>query len=214
MYYHNAIAAFVCILLLAPVQTHADSWAAPTPIVAASADGQRIVRIVPGEAGGGSVARATYYLRDEAEDAYKPRRTIELANRVSPVNAYLNNDGALVILDNWGNVGYGTVIVMFDREGRRLASYELEDFYTEARLGEILTTVSSRWWRCPSVQPWINDGEFWVMDAFGGEFRFDLHDGSYEYQASGGDCNGRSGLARGHVPGKPVIEKVRSGEDK
>lgn len=87
-------------------------------------------------------------------------------------------------------MGYQSAVVIYDRDGRLLESYELEDFYPESEISEILSTVSSRWWRCPTASPWINNEEFWLMDVKGGGFRFDLNDGSYEYEA-GGVCADR-----------------------
>ncbi len=198
MCHFRVAAAICCIVLLVPIQLRGDSWAAATPIAVASPDGDRLVRVEPGDSLGdtvgfagankGSFARATYYFRNEAEDTYNPIRSIDLKNPISPVDVHLNNAGVLVTLDNWHNMGYGSVIVIFDRDGRLLKSYELEDIYSENRINEILHSVSSRWWRCQSVKPWINDGEFWLMDSFGGEFRFDLNNGSYEYEKFGGKC--------------------------
>lgn len=190
--------AIVCVATFLPLQSRADSWAAATPKVVASPDGETLVRVEPGEslgdtvgfagAGKGAFARATYYRRNTDNGNYEPARTISLDNPVSPVDTYLNNAGILVTLDNWHNAGYGKVVVIYDRDGKLLRSYELEDLYSESAVGRILTSVSSRWWRCASVMPWISDGEFWLRDSFGGEFRFDLSTGNYTYEESPGSC--------------------------
>lgn len=188
----------VCIALLVPIRLSADSWVAATPNVVASPDGDTLVRVVPGQslgdtvgfsgAGKGEFARATYYRRNTGNDTYEAFRTIELGNPIAPVDAYVNNTGMLVTLDNWHNAGYGKVVVIYDRNGELLRSLELEDLYSDSEIGRILTSVSSRWWRCASVMPWISDGEFWLRDSFGGEFRFDLATGKYTYEESPDSC--------------------------
>lgn len=112
-----------------------------------------------------------------------------MENPISPVDVFLNNVGILVTLDNWHNVGYGKVIVIYDRDGRVINGYGLEGLLMATEIQQVLTSVSSRWWRCGSVQPWINDGELWLGDSIGGEFRFDMATGSCEREKSAGACS-------------------------
>lgn len=179
-------------MFLVPQLSYGDSWASATPIVAASPDGERLVRIIPGDSIGdtlgfegvakGAFARATFFHHDGARNAYIATHEADLLNPVSPVDAFVNNAGILVTLDNWHNMGYGAVVVIYRVDGKVLKQYSLEDLYTDERIREISLSVSSRWWRAQEIDPWINARELWLTDAFGGEFRFDLENGSYTYE--------------------------------
>ena len=39
------------------------------------------------------------------------------------------NDGTLVTLDNWHNVGYGDIVVIYAPDGRARKRYRLADLY-------------------------------------------------------------------------------------
>jgi hypothetical protein len=168
-----------------------DSWSGPTVKAVISSDGNRIVRVEPGESIGytvgfagepkGSFALATYYERAPVADAYQPYLQISLQNPVAPVDILLSDSGILVTLDNWHNMGYGFVVVIFDKDGKIVKSYKLEDLYTEENIAKISHSVSSRWWRCATSEPRIQSDSLRVTDTIGGEFMFDLHDGSFDY---------------------------------
>jgi hypothetical protein len=165
-----------------------------------SPDGNRIARVEPGESVGdtygfasaakGPFSQATYYERDPASDTYKPYLQITLQNPVAPVDVLLNDNGVLVTLDNWHNLGYGSIVVIFDKSGKIVKSYELEDLYSKEKIGEITHSVSSRWWRCATDDPRINSASLWVADNVGGQFKFNLADGSYIYSRERVYCPG------------------------
>jgi len=195
---HTALIALA--LTLVAFATLSDSWPGPTVISAISPDGNRIVRVEPGESVGdtfgfagaakGPFAQATYYERDAASDTFKSYLHITLQNPVAPVDVLLNDGGVLATLDNWHNIGYGSIVVIFDQSGRIVADFELEKIYTKEQVTEIPHSVSSRWWRCATNEPVINDASLWITDNIGGQFKFNLADGSFEYSQERDYCPG------------------------
>ncbi len=190
-----------CLGLLVPPALFADSWVSPAPMAKASPDANRFIRVEPGTSLGdtvgfsgaekGKFAQATYYARSVTQDSYVAYARSQLLNPISPVDMLLNNAGVLVTLDNWHNVGFGAVVVIYGPHGNAIKSYELEDLYPKEKIAAIPRSVSSRWWRCQTAEPWINDSTVWITDWFGGEFRFSLDDGSFLYEPTAGNCAGQ-----------------------
>ena len=164
-----------------------------------SQNGERFVRILPGESIGDTVGfagaakgrygRAELYQR-QPDRSYKLIADIELANPVAPVEALLSNSGALITFDNWHNAGYGKVVTIYTARGNRLAAKELKDLYSGETIEAVPTSVSSRWWRCRPFG-WSDPAEqtkVFVHEFRGGYFVFDLTDGSHRYEAGSAPC--------------------------
>jgi hypothetical protein len=130
----------------------ADEWMSPQEVVLRSPNGGFEIRVIPGKSWGdlsgftgaptGEYAKAMLKGLESQEE-----RTYTLLNPVAPVEAILLDDGSLLTFDNWHNMGYGKVIVLYDRTGQVLWSHELEDLFPKDQLKQIPTSVSSRWWR-------------------------------------------------------------------
>jgi len=176
----------------------ADRWAPAQELGAISADGSLVVKVTPGNSLGdtfgftgadkGKFATAKYFRLDN-EKAYNYYQEIELVNPVSPISVYLSSDGTLVTLDNWHNMGYGNVVVIYRPNGEVLKKYKLDELYSNSeKLDKITMTVSSIWWRCNDITPVVDREEFIVFDSFGNFFDFNLRDGSFEYEESEREC--------------------------
>jgi hypothetical protein len=168
-----------------------DSWAGATIAGEMSPDAERLVRVVPGDswgesygfAGGkiGSHARAIFYERNDA-DLYVRTKEIELLNPVRPVDFFLTDAGELVTFDNWHNMGYGKVLVIYDSNGDLVVSYTLDELYQDAASIEALRkSVSSIWWRCGDPQ--LVGTVFTIYEANGGNFQLQLPSGEIKYEA-------------------------------
>jgi hypothetical protein len=189
----------LCCLALQASLLLADEWPGPKQTQAFSDDGERFVRILPGESIGDTVgfagsakgryARAELYQR-QPDRSYKLISEIELVNPVAPVEAMLSNSGALITFDNWHNAGYGKVIAIYSAAGKRLAAKELEDLYSAEHIAAVPASVSSRWWRCRPLG-WSDPAEqtqVFVHEFRGGYFVFDLTDGSHRYESGSAPC--------------------------
>jgi hypothetical protein len=150
-----AVALALCLL---SAHTRADSWPSAQASGIASPNGQVVVRVVPGTNFGavygfsgaekGPSATAIYY-RLGASDAYVRYQAITLLNPVAPIFTAVSDDGELVTLDNWHNMGWGKTVVVYRPDGKVQRSYELAQMYSEAERNKISQSVSSIWWRCP-----------------------------------------------------------------
>lgn len=194
-----ASAIALCCFAVFATLLRADDWPGPKQTQVFSENGERFVRILPGEsvgdtvgfAGGpkGRYALAELYQR-QPDRSYTLVADIELVNPVAPVDALLSNTGALITFDNWHNAGYGKVVAIYAADGKRLAAKELEDLYSAESAEAAPTSVSSRWWRCRPFG-WSDPAEqtkVYLHEFRGGYFVFDLTDGSHRYDPGSAPC--------------------------
>lgn len=194
----------ICFLLLflssSPVV--ADSWAPAKLKAQISDNGRYIVRVAPGESLGdvygfagakkGKYAKAEYF--KFTSDGYRKFREFKLLNPVSPLYIAITNKGGLVTLDNWHNMGYGDVIVVYKPNGKVVKKYSLIDVYTEIQLNRMKMTTSSLWWRCETIPPFFEEhtNTLVVNDVLGGLLKVDLITGAKDYAIKGGNCNDKN----------------------
>jgi hypothetical protein len=175
----------------------ADSWPSATVKAVVSENGQTVVRVIPGGSIGdtygfagspkGKFASAQWFRFRETR--YELYQTQQLVNPVAPIHVAVANDGTMITLDNWHNVGFGDVVAIYAPDGKLLKRYRLEDLYSAAAIGKIRRSVSSIWWRCVENDPHIErNGTLQVDDTLGGRFTFHLGNGTHTYDAGAGGC--------------------------
>ncbi len=177
---------------------HADDWPAAVVTETFSKSRDWFVRIVPGRSLGDTVgfagspkgpyARAEWYQRD-ADRSYRLRRDITLANPVAPVKFLVTDRGFLVTLDNWHNMGYGSVVVSYAPDGRKVAARTLEDLFSAAEIRAFRNSESSIWWRKETA--YVRDGQQSVYIAVndnGEELIVEPETGAWQY------CESRSSV--------------------
>jgi hypothetical protein len=195
----KGIIATLALLTILPCLVAADEWPAAKVQQIFSGNGQRFVRIVPGEGYGdtvgfkgsktGAYARGEFYDK-QSDRSYKLTADVALQNPVAPVDLLLSNRGYLLTFDNWHNAGYGKVVAIYRPNGELVRTYELEALYPAKQLEAIPTSVSSRWWRCRPfgfVDP-DEQTKVYVFEHFGGTFVFDLSTGKQEYHPGQASC--------------------------
>jgi hypothetical protein len=113
------------------------------------------VRVIPGESIGETVgfkgARVGKHARAEVfhvqlDRSYRLDREIELLNPVAPVDFFVSNEGDLITLDNWHNVGYGSILALYRPNGKLVKAYRLADLFPKSELDAFPQSVSSIWW--------------------------------------------------------------------
>ena len=191
-----AVVALIAVLGFDGV-ARADSWPNATVKAYASENGEVVARIIPGSsisdtvgfAGAPKGSYATAMLFRFRDDQYALLRTIELANPVAPLQAAVANDGTLATLDNWHNVGYGFVVVIYGPDGSLRKRHRLADLYTAAQLDRMSRSVSSIWWRCLNREPAIDRAsKMRIDDMLGGRFTFHVATGAHTYAPGAGEC--------------------------
>jgi hypothetical protein len=70
----------------------------------------------------------------------------KLLNPAAPVEVYVSDKGGLVTLDNWHQIGYGPILVIYDPTGRLVRYWELKDLYTDEEQMKLDRSVSSIQW--------------------------------------------------------------------
>lgn len=135
---------------------YSDDWVGPYEREVFSPSGNLKVRIVPGKSYGdqfgflgapkGPYATAELYSKS-GMDSYKPTRSFTLLNPVAPVDVFLTDSGRVITLDNWHNMGYGKVVVLYDLSGSVIRAYSLQDLFAPTDIKQFRRSVSSIRWR-------------------------------------------------------------------
>ena len=113
------LALVVLVMFLAAAKAAiADDWPRPAAKAVVSGNGETVVRTIPGASVGdtygfagaskGKVASAQWFRF--RENRYELYQTVQLVNPVAPIHVAVANDGTLITLDNWHNVGFGVVL--------------------------------------------------------------------------------------------------------
>lgn len=168
----------------------ADDWPSPQAREAFSASRDYFVRVTPGNSWGdlqgfkgasqGAYATAECFRRDET-GGYRPTARATLLNPVAPVEFHVSNDGRLIALDNWHNMGYGTAIAIYAPDGKLVKSHALADIFTADEIEAFPHSASSiHWHKGPA---YINKGEktFYLMIKEGDDLVVGLETGRFAY---------------------------------
>ena len=128
---------FAALICAFAAPAHADSWVSPQVTEVFSASPDHFVRIIPGNSIGdtvgfagaakGAYAAAEFYRR-QSDRSYRLMQTATLLNPVAPVDFFVTNNGQLATIDNWHNRGYGSVVALYDANGKLVKAYALADF--------------------------------------------------------------------------------------
>jgi len=145
----------------------ADEWPSPQEMVHFSRNGLYSVRILPGNSTGDTIgfagARKGEYARAVLRGPeIRGELTFTLLNPVAPVEAILLDDGSMITFDNWHNMGYGKVMVLYDRAGQVRWSHELQSLLSADVRRLVPQSVSSRWWRRHPLE-WRLEERGWVL---------------------------------------------------
>ncbi|SBV37329.1 exported hypothetical protein [uncultured Stenotrophomonas sp.] len=176
------------LLLALPGMGHADSWVPPSLKVVSSTNGQALVRMTPGGFQGDKRPDVELYAYDVQAKQYNLKTRFQLRNRLAPVEMLLTEQGELVTLDEWTQVGHGTVLVVYAADGAPRLQLDLEQLLGEQAAAKAPASVSSIWWRCR--KPWLgrDDGELVTSTYDNGELRVELATGKVQYTPGNGRC--------------------------
>jgi len=177
------------LLLALPTLALADSWARPSLKVVASTDGQALVRVVPYGFRGDKRPDVELYDYDVERAQYVLKNRFQLRNRIAPVDMLLTGQGELVALDEWTQVGQGTVLTVYAPDGAPRLQLDLEQLLGEQAAAKAPASVSSRWWRCRKPMLSWDDSELVVDTYDDGELRVTLASGLVKYTPGTGKCN-------------------------
>ncbi len=148
------------------------------------------IRIIPGESVGdtfgftgarkGKYATAEFYHRAK-DRSYQLTSEVMLFNPVAPVEYFVSNNGHLATLDNWHNLGYGKVVVLYNSNGKVIRSYELTDLFFPEEVEAFTKSVSSIHWRTNPTLIRPDQKTLLVTISGGGDLLFGLKSGMYKY---------------------------------
>ena len=169
----------------------AQDWTGPGTTEVFCRDRSHFVRIIPGvpvdeATNGGSATKERFataeFYRRAPDRSYRLAAQATLAKTVAPVDFYVSDHGYLAVLDNWRSLGQGTVVSLYDPEGKPIRSYELSDLFDSDELAGLPRRVSSalRWRQGPtyvrpdqaSLQVTVNSNAHFVFGMQTGQFHY------------------------------------------
>jgi len=196
----------VLALTILPI-AQSDEWPVAVVREVFSQSRAYFVRVLPGKSFGDTVgfssaakgpfATAEFY-RLEKDRSYRLAATAPLLNPVAPAEFFVTDNGSLITLDNWHNMGYGKVVAFYTPEGKPIRGYELSDLFTKSEIEGFGHSESSIEWRKFSgsyVRPGGDTFNVTVNDN-GSAFIFELT-GAYQY------CETRGGKFLCRVANQP-----------
>ncbi len=127
-------------IVLASTGARADQWVTPSTVTVTSPNKKWVAVITPSRDAKAS-AKATITPAGGAPT------TITLAHRSAPVGVVLFDDGTLLTLDHWHQLGYGKVAELYERDGTVRWSKTLQDLVGQTFIDTADHSVSSIWWR-------------------------------------------------------------------
>lgn len=172
MMWTNLRLAVLGLTLLA-ASARADQWVTPTARTVVSPN-QRLKAVITPAADGKSGATATIGAQDQSGT------TFTLSARWMPVDVVLFDDGSLLALDHWHQLGYGKVATLYERDGKIRWSKTLVELVGQAVVDHAQHSVSSIWWRKTPVE-WslAKDGKSGLITLFDeNQLQLVLRDGS------------------------------------
>ncbi|WP_296251230.1 hypothetical protein [uncultured Stenotrophomonas sp.] len=177
-----------CLLLSIIGTAQADSWAPPSLKVVASSDGQALARVTPGSLRGGKESDVELYSYDAKNAQYALKTRFQLRNRIAPVEILLTGQGQLVALDDWAQMGHGTVLAVYASDGKLRLQFTLEELLGAEAAAKAPTSTSSTWWRCRKPRLNHDDSQLLIDTYDNGKLRVGLFTGNVEYEAGNGSC--------------------------
>lgn len=172
--------------MLLAASTQADTWMPPHPVAVSSPSKTFIAQVIPGDGNPWNHERTITNREHNATVRVSARQPIgttnlvcggKLVNPVAPTGVYISDEGNLVTLDNWHNVGYGPVVVFYGPKGQLLRYWELKDLLTFVQRIDSMS-ASSIWWS--TGEPRFGEGirtNSLIVPSVVGEFVFDVTDG-------------------------------------
>jgi hypothetical protein len=160
-------------LTLLVSSARADQWVTPTARTVTSPN-QKLTAVITPAADGKSGATVTI------GEKSRPGKPFTLATRWMPVDAVLFDDGSLLALDHWHQLGYGKVAILYERGGAIRWSKTLVDLVGQVVADSADHSVSSIWWRkMPLEWSLAKDGKSGLITLFDeNQLQLVLSDGS------------------------------------
>lgn len=147
-------------IVLWVTNARADEWVTPTTKTLTSPNKKWVAVITPARDPKAGV-KATI------TPAGGQPTTITLASKWAPVDAVLFDDGTLLTLDQWHQLGYGKVAQLYERDGTVRWSKTLQELVGQTFIETADHSVSSIWWRkTPLEWSLSKDGKTGLITLF------------------------------------------------
>jgi hypothetical protein len=177
---------FACLLPWLSYPSFADDWGWPEPASFHSRGFGFVAEIFPpGSRQNPGKSPLCYFYEmgyagtDWKIDAHLKWRA-PLVNSRMPYQAVVSMAGQLVTLNDHGSVGFDNAVAIYDRRGRLIKTYRLDDLIPAGETGRFESSISSRWWNNGAKYYFIGDpGHFYIVLPWGNVMQFGLVKGEF-----------------------------------
>jgi len=184
------------LVALLSASARADDWARPEPTSFHSRGFGYVAEIFPPHSRQNSGDKPLCYFyelgypgSDWRIDA-RLKWKAPLVNELMPYQALISQAGNLITLNEHGSIGYRNAIVIYDRHGRTIKAYKLDDLLPADEISmnentnKIAISTSSRWWnRDAKYYFYQQPSRFYVVLPWGTALEFFVTDGTFRYGA-------------------------------
>lgn len=169
----RSLLVLLLLLLALAGTTHADQWATPSKVTLTSPNHKWSAEITPSK-NPKLGAQATL------GPVGGPMKTITLQDTWMPVDSVLLDDGTLLTLDHWHQLGFGKVALLYERDGTVRWSKTLLELVGPQVVDLADHSVSSIWWRkTPLEWSLAKDGKSGFVTLFDeNQLQLSFKDGS------------------------------------
>jgi hypothetical protein len=182
----------VLVVLCLSFSAAADEWAAPNPVSFNSRGFGYVAEIFPPRSRQNPTEKPLCYFYEVGYSggaAWKIDAKLKwkaaLVNDRMPHQALLSQQGRLVTLNEYGELGYKNAVAIYSQTGVLVKTYQLEDFLPASDTEKIQTSVSSRWWNKDAKYYFVdNPGRFYIVLPWGKVAEFYLDTERHKYGPS------------------------------
>lgn len=117
----------------------------PKPRIYASESGTLGVKLLPRTSSGGKIVTEAIVFSYDMQGIEQTKWKRNLIN--APVRAYVSDEGHVITIDTFGNAGYNDVVVIYNRLGEKIGSYNLENLLDTQEINKHTNkTDNARYW--------------------------------------------------------------------
>ncbi len=133
----------VCFLLIiSSAAAHADSWRPAETRLINSPSGNFSLLVAPSD----SQSNAQLMLIKRVANDGLHTFQFPAVNSHAPASAFVTDDGLVLTLNEWGNLGYDHAIVIYGKDGKVVLDRRLDEVFNAREIDNFLQSASSRWW--------------------------------------------------------------------
>ena len=186
MGYFKKILPFAALLLLSMPAAFPDEWGWPEPKGFHSRGFFYVAEIFPPHSRQNKSEKPICYFYKMGypgkEWEIKPELIWQagLSNVLMPLQALISMDGELATLNEHGKAGYENSVVIYDKKGKLVRAFQLDELLSDEDAHQFSSSESSRWWNNKARYFFMREPpRLYILLEWGKVMEFSLTDGGF-----------------------------------